>query len=336
MLKVEEHDVPVPKEGEVLIKVKACSVSWWDVAFRTKLIKPIPGRADIELPQQLGREGSGEVVGIGQNVDKFSVGDRVITMTNPACGACPFCQRGFDNLCIRTSLPAHTSFGNYAQYVTRKQEEVLAAPDNLGFETLGCILWSYGTVQYMIDGRANLQPGETVLITGASGGMGTAAIQLCKVAGAGKIIALSSATAKYRTLLESGADVVLNYKDEDIIKRVRGQTTMKMGVDVVLDCVGGPMASLGMNCIKMSGRLVLAASMGGEKMELSIIDAFVKNVSILGSRACRKKDQEYVLQLAAEGKIKPLISHTLPLSEVVKANHMLEAGDHTGKIVLIP
>ena len=334
VLKVETHPVPTPTDNQVLIRVKASSVSWWDYAYRNKLFTSVPGRSGYKLPHQLGRESSGDVVAVGKAVTKFVPGARVVTMTCPACGHCHFCQQGLDNLCISIELPAHDTFGGYAEYIVRDQNAVFAAPDNLTYDQLACILWSYSTLQHMIEGRAKLRAGESVLVTGASGGMGTAALQLAKMAGASQIIALSSAADKYDTLREAGATVVLNYKDEDVAAKIRSHTKGHLGVDVVLDCVGGPMANLGIDVAKMGGRVVLAAIMGGNTIELSVLKVFVKNISIMGARAARRQDQELVLRLAAEGKIEPIISHRFHLTEVVAANELLESGKYTGKIIL--
>lgn len=335
VLKIETHPVPVPAANEVLIRVRAASVSWWDVAYRRDRIKPIPGRESLPMPQQLGREAAGDVVALGAAIHQFKVGDRVVMLVNPACGGCYFCIRRQDNLCIRTSLPAHTAFGGYAEYVTRPENGVVKAPEGLSYQKLACVLWSYSTVFHMMNSRANLHAGESVLITGASGGMGTAAIQLAKMAGASPIIALSSNASKWDSLLETGADVVLNYKDHDIGAQIRAHSVDGRGVDVVLDNVGGAMAQLGISAARMGGRVVLAATMGGDKIELNVLQLFVKNLTLLGARASTRLDQETMLQLAARGIIDPIISHTFQLSEIVDANRMLEAGEHTGKIVLL-
>lgn len=334
VLKVETHPVPMPGARQVLIRVKASSVSWWDYAYRNKLFTQIQGRGALPMPQQLGREASGDIVCVGKAAYKFKPGTKVVTMTCPACGQCEFCQQGFDNLCIATELPAHGSYGGYAEYIVRDEDAVYDAPEHLTYDQLACVLWSYGTVQHMISGRAKLRVGESVLITGASGGLGTAAIQLAKLAGASEIIALSSATDKYESLRQAGATAVLNYKDADIAQQIRAQTKGNMGVDVVLDNVGGAMAELGIEAVKMGGRIVLAAIMGGNTMELNVLKVFVKNISIMGARAARRQDQKLVLRLAAEGKIMPIISHRFHLSEVVAASKLLESGKFTGKIVL--
>jgi 2-desacetyl-2-hydroxyethyl bacteriochlorophyllide A dehydrogenase len=337
VLKVERHPIPTPGPNELLVRVQAASVSWWDTAYRTGLIKPIPGRESFPMPQQLGREAAGDVVVVGSSVQQFKVGDKVVMLVNPACGSCFYCLRSLDNLCIRTSLPAHTAFGGYAEYIVRPENGVVKAPDSdgLNYEKLACVLWSYGTVFHMMNGRAELRPGESVLITGASGGMGTAAIQLSKFAGARPIIALSSNTWKSKSLLAAGADVVLNYKDIDIRQQILAHTNSGFGVDVVLDSVGGPMAQLGIDAARMGGRVVLAATMGGSTIELDLRQIFVKNLTLLGARASTRRDQETVLQLAAGGIINPIISHTFLLEEVVEATKLLESGQHVGKIVLV-
>ena len=334
VMKIETHPVPKPADNEILMKVRASSVTWWDLAYRTGMVKPVPGRGALPMPQQLGREAAGDVVAIGRNVGLFAVGDRVVMMVHPACGQCWFCIRGLDNLCVRTELPAHQRFGGYAEYITVPEHGVMKAPDTMSYEKLACIFWSYATVYHMMHRRAKLRAGESVLITGASGGMGTAAIQLAKLAGAHPILALSSSSHKRSDLLKLGADAVMNYKDEDIEAQIRKHTADRMGVDVVLDHVGGPMATLGINAVRMSGRVVCAAVMGGVSIPLDLSQLFVKNINVIGSRASTRLDQQTILRLAAEGKIDPLISHTFDVGDVVESQRLLESGGHTGKIVL--
>ncbi|GAA2625511.1 alcohol dehydrogenase catalytic domain-containing protein [Actinomadura fulvescens] len=335
VLKVERVPVPAPAVGEVLVRVRATSVNWWDAGYRKGIVQPRPGVPALPLPFQLGREAAGEVAAIGDNVEHFAVGDRVVVMTCPACGRCASCRRGDDNLCQDTELPGHQRFGGYAEYVTAPQHGLLQAPDGVDFETLACVLWSYGTVLHMVNARARVQPGDIVLVTGASGGMGTAALQLSKLAGARQIIALTGSPGKRDALLAAGADIALNYKDTDILDKIRTHTG-GAGVDVVLDNVGGPMVALAIKAARLGGRIVLAAVMGGRTAEIHIGEIFAKHLDILGTRASTRREQELVLQFAAGRKIAPVIGARYPLTEAEAAHRALDAGEHIGKIVLVP
>ena len=336
VLKVEQVPIPEPGPREVLVHVRAASVTWWDSAYRRGLAQGPPGRGALPLPFQLGREAAGEVAAVGPAVKNFAVGDRVVVMTCPACGQCAYCLLGADNLCIDTVLPGHQRAGGYAQYVTAPENGVLAAPDNVEYEKLACVLWSYATVLHMVDARAKVRAGESVVVTAASSGMGTAGLQLARLAGASPIIALTGSPSKMAALLDAGADVALDYHDPAIGDAIRA-LTRGLGADVVLDNVGGPaMVTLAVDAVRFGGRIVLASVMGGRTTELSISDTFRKQLDILGTRASTRQEQVTVLELAAAGKIDPRISARFPLTEVREAHELIDSGEHVGKIVLLP
>jgi len=257
-------EVPVPEiePDEVLVRVRGTSVTRWDLRYRQGLLTPPPGRAALPLPFQLGRDTAGEVQAVGAEVRRFKTGDRVVAMTCPACGGCEYCKRGLDNLCTDIALPGHQRFGAYAQYVCRKETELLHAPDSLSFEKLACLLWSYSTVWHMAIERGRLRPGQDVLVTAASGGMGTAAIQIAKLAGAARIVALTGSANKVAPLQKLGASHVLNYREENVPARI-AEITNGLGVDLALENVGGEMLPLCMQCLRMDGTLVSAGQHGG-------------------------------------------------------------------------
>ncbi|MFI6816038.1 zinc-binding alcohol dehydrogenase family protein [Nonomuraea sp. NPDC050328] len=334
VLSVEQVPVPEPGPGEVLIRVRATSVNWFDAGYRKGIIRPRPGTPQLLMPFQLGREASGEVAAVGPGVTAFAEGDRVVVMTCPACGRCAACLRGEDNLCLDTQLPGHQKFGGYAEYVVAPAHGVLHAPSHVDFDILACSLWSYGTVLHMVNARARVQPGDSVLVTGASGGMGTASLQLARLAGAGPIIGLTGSEDKYDAVLAAGADLVLNYRDPAVAEQIH--ELVPGGVDVVLDNVGGPMVPLAVKAARMGGRIVLAAVMGGRTAELEIGEIFRKHLDILGTRAATRREQQMCLRFVAEGKITPVVAARFPLSEAVKAHEALDAGRFVGKIVLLP
>jgi len=337
VLSVEQHPVPTPLANEVLIQVRASSVTGWDSLYRRGLLTAPPGRASLPMPQQLGREAAGVIVSVGDKITHFSPGQRVVVMVSLACGQCAYCRRAEDNQCPHVALPAHQRFGGYAEYIVVPEEGLLHAPDNMDFDKLACLLWSYGTAFHMINDKAKVRPGESVLVSGASGGMGTACLQLVKLAGAHPIIALTGSPAKADMLMSNGADVVLDYRDADVVKNIRSHTPEGMGVDVVLDNVGGTEdMKLVMEATRTGGRLSLVSFLAGRKIELDLFTLLIRELSLLGNRGSTRRCQEIVVELAKAGKLDPIVSARFPLTEIVKATQMLEDSKHTGKIVVIP
>ena len=330
-------EVPVPEIGsdEVLMRVRATSVTRWDLRYRQGLLTPPPGRAPLPLPFQLGRDAAGEVAAVGGAVKRFKPGDRVGAMTCPACGRCEYCLRGLDNLCIDIALPGHQRFGGYAQYVCRKESELLEAPGTVSYEKLACVLWSYSTVWHMAIARGRLRPGQDVLITAASGGMGTAAIQISRLGGAGRIVALTGAEGKVAPLRTLGATHVLNYRNEDIPARIM-EITGGLGVDLVLENVGGEMLPLCMQCLRMDGTMVSAGQHGGRHCSVDVELLYRRHLNLLGTRGATRHEQALVLALAGQGSLDPVISHCLPLAEAAEAHRILERQEQLGKIVLLP
>ena len=335
-------DVPLPEVGEcdVLIKVRATSVNKFDVWYRCGFLAKfqLPGREPFPMPFQLGRDVAGEVAAVGAKVTQFKKGDRVVGMVHPACGQCEPCQRGLDNLCINTKLPGHTAFGGYAEYVSRQETEVMLAPEGVSWEKLGCCVWSYSTSWNIVSRRGDLRPGQSVLITGGSGGMGTAAIQLCRLVGASKIIATSGSPTKGERLQQIGVDHVVNYHDADAADQVKSLTNGS-GVDLVIDFIGGEMFLLGMNCLRLAGNICLVAGLEATTpLPLNVMASALigKRIDIRGIRASKRIDNRIVLQFLGEGKIDPVIDRVMPLSEAAKAHEILEKQEHIGKIVLVP
>lgn len=335
VLEYMETPRPQPGPGDVLVKVRATSVNSWDIFYREGRVRALPGRAAFELPFQLGREVAGTVAETGVRVTRYSVGDRVVRMTCPACGHCAPCIRGDDNLCTDIGIPGHQVFGGYADYVVAPEHELLAAPEKPSYEELACTLWSYGTVWRMMHVSSGFRAGDDVLVTAASSGMGTACIQLARHLGAARVIALTGSANKESTLRKLGADHVLNYKTDEVANQVRALTAGS-GVDFVLDNVGGEMFTLGMSCLREGGTVVTASSAAGKRVELDLSTLYRRNLTLVGSRASTRRDQQLVLKLAAAGVIQPVISQVFPLAEAEEAHRVLERAQHVGKLVLCP
>jgi putative oxidoreductase len=335
-------DVPVPDAGpdEVLIRVHATAVNTWDLRYRAGELPPVhPGRPAWPLPFQLGRDAAGEVVSVGANVARWRPGDRVAQLPHPACGVCDLCLHGLDNLCVDTAYPGHQVFGGYAEYIVRHQDTVLAIPDAVDYQRAAATLWTYTTPLNCMR-RAPVGLGDTVLITGASGGMATACAQLSRLSGA-NVIGTTTKPDRTEQLAKLGYDHVLHSADPDLPKQVR-ELTHGRGVDAVWDCVGGnDFLQLSVSCVRLGGTVVVMAAPAEKgalwkKLELNVSTFISLQVRIVGVRAATRRDQHRCMELLAAGKINPVIDRTFPLASAAEAHAYLAAHRQIGKVVLLP
>src|SRR6202451_3254717 len=191
----------------MLVKNSAKSVSRWDVKYRAGDLAryQLPGRAPFPLPQQLGREAAGEVVAVGSAVKRFRPGDRVIGVTHPEDPDSAETARGLGNLSRNLAIPGHQAFGSYAQYLVREERMWLPLPDGVDYEQAGVTLWPFSSSHRVVHDRLRVRLGDTVLVAGASGGMGQASMQLCKLAGA-RVIATTRNATKETARCDLGGD----------------------------------------------------------------------------------------------------------------------------------
>lgn len=178
-------EAPIPEVGpdDILMRVHATAVNSWDLRYRAgNLPQPLPGRPSWPLPFQLGRDAAGEIVATGENVTRWHPGGRAVQLPHPPCRNCALCVRGLENLCVDTACPGHQVFGGDAQYVVRRQDAILPIPDGVDFETAAATMWTY-TTPLNCARQVPVGPGDTVVITGASGemthGLGADAVWDC-------------------------------------------------------------------------------------------------------------------------------------------------------------
>jgi len=335
VLQYIEVDTPRPGPGEVTVKIRGATVSGFDLLFRSGKLKQFPGRPPFALPFQLGREGAGEVVATGDGVTAWSAGDRVVVMPSPACGQCVSCRSGDEALCFGATQPGQSRFGTQAEYLTVKTSELLRAPDGVAFEILAAAVHSFVTVWHGAVTRGGLAPGQDVLITGAGGGLGTAAIVLAKYAGARQVIAVTGDRHKVARLRELGASAVIDWRQQDV-PAVARELTSGRGVDLVVDHVGGELFLLGLQAVRLGGTVVAAAEISGTVVRLDLAQLVGKHVTIHGTRSSSRHEQELVLSLVGSGALRPVVSDVMPLSAAADAHRKLERQQHVGKIVLVP
>lgn len=308
-LTVEERPEPQPGPGELSITVAAAGVNFADTLMVRGRYQERP-----ELPFTPGLELAGEVRALGAGVTGFAPGDRVM---------------------------AAVDGGAFAEVALARTQDVFPIPDAMDFEAAAGFPITYGTAHGALVWRAALQPGETLLVHGAAGGAGLAAVEVGKALGA-EVIATAGGPAKLEIAAAHGADHLIDYKAEDIRERVKALTEGR-GADVVFDPVGGAVFDASLRAVTWGGRLLVIGFAAGKVPEIPANILLVKNLSVLGLYwgAYRSKAPELLreqfAELAAwcaEGKLRPLVSHSLPLEEAPAALDLLLTRKATGKVLL--
>ena len=300
-----------PAAGEVVVRVRAAGVNFPDALIVQNLyqFKPTP-------PFSPGGETAGEVLAIGEGVKRVKVGDRVIALT---------------------------IWGGFAEQVLAKQEQVIPMPEGLSFEVAGSLLLTYGTCLHALRDRAQLQPGQTVLVLGAAGGIGIATIELAKAMGA-RVIAAASTAEKLATCRAQGADEVINYREQNLRDEVK-RLTGGRGVDVVMDPVGGDYAEQALRSMAWRGRYLVVGFTDGQIPRLPLNLVLLKGCAIVGvfwgdfiqrEPQAAQVDLRDLIQMLAKGQIKPLISGRYSLQEAPQAILELSQRRAQGKLIVLP
>ena len=334
-----EYDLPAVGDHDVLVKNLVSSVSGWDVKYRGGGLArfSLPGRAAFPLPQQLGREAAGEVVAVGRAVSRFKAGDRVVGVTHPEEPDSLETARGVGNLSRNLAIPGHQAAGGYARYLVRHERMWLPVPDGVDLEQAGVALWAFSTSHRIVRDRLGVRPGDDVLVTGASGGMGQATAQLAKIAGA-RVIVTTRHDSKTALLRELGADAVVVTVDPDRARAEVMALTGGQGVDHVVDYTGSrELLLLACDILRLGGRIVVTTEQGDGPVPFTAADFMRLELTLLGIRGARTIDMVTVLKLLGEGRIATRIAARFPLAQAGEAHRMMEtSGDLVGRIVLQP
>lgn len=323
VLQYGEFPDPKPQAGEALVRVKACGVNHLDIWSRDRY------RKTTTLPHIPGSDVAGVVEEI-RGDSSFHVGDEVVI--NPAipCGQCPRCKKG--EACEQIKTFGSATQGGYAEFVTVLITQLYQKPKNLSFIEAAAFPVTFLTTWHMLVGRAVLQKGETVFVWGASGSLGSAAVQIAKHLGA-RIIAAARSEDVAQKIADVGADNVVVYTKNNVVEEVKRLTNGR-GVDVVFESVGEKTWQSSIAMLHPYGRLVIAGTTSGASAEIDLSDLYVRQLSIFGSRSGTKEEFEKVLMLVDQGKLKPAIDKVFTLPEAASAQERMEKGEHVGKIVL--
>jgi len=307
----ETRAVPTPGAGEILIKVAAAGVNRPDVAQRAGVYPPPPGASDLP-----GLEVAGEVVATGTGTGKHKIGDKVMSLV---------------------------AGGGYAQYCIAQDAQAIAVPAALSMNEAGATPETLMTVWHNVFERGGLKPGETLLVHGGSSGIGTMAIQLAKALGS-KVIVTVGSKEKADACLKLGAFCAINYKTQDFVAEVKAATD-GVGVNVILDMVGGDYIDRNYEAAAIDGRIVQIATLGGAKATVNIVKLQVKRLHHTGSTLRPRSNADKAAMVAAiearvmplfrDGRVKPVMDSTFPLEKAADAHRRIETSEHIGKIVLV-
>lgn len=329
-LETAEAPVPVPRAGEVLVEVRAAALNNTDLWTREGAYGR-PGeptalsgwRGPIDFPRIQGADAAGRIAAVGPGVDEGLAGRRVVV--DPAI------YDGDGPDANPVGLMGSERDGGYAEYVTAPAErahDVTESP--LTDDQLAALPTAYGTALGMVE-RARLRHGQTVLVSGASGGVGIAAVQIARAYGA-RVVAVSSGS-KIGPVREAGAHEVVD-RARDVAEQVRAAAPE--GIDVALDVVAGDLVSEGLPLLREGGRWVVAGALGGYGVAFDVRRLYLHNAQLIGSAMHTPEHFALLMDLARRAEIRPVIAAAFPLDRAAAAQEALARREHVGKIVLHP
>ena len=309
VMRLEDVETPAPAQGEILIKVAAAGVNYADLAQRQGAYL-----TRTRTPMTMGFEVAGTIAAHGPGVSAPPVGTRVIAFVE----------------------------GGYAEYAVASASTIIPIPENLDFTHAAAFAVQGLTAYQTLRESGRLQPGESVLVQAAAGGVGTLAVQLARLMGAGTVIGTASNAQKLDLVLRLGADAAINYTQNDWVEQVK-KASGGRGVDVVLEVVGGPIAEQCLQCLAPFGRMVVIGAASGQLVQFSGIQLMYKNLSVVGywltawlSRPDRIAAATIeLMQYLATGTLQIVVGQTYPLAEAAEAHRAIAERKTTGKVVLL-
>jgi len=320
---------PEPARDEVLVDVKAGALNHLDLWTR----RGLPG-LELELPHIPGSDGAGVVEAVGADVTRFAPGDRVALAAGVSCGDCEFCRAGEPTECVSFGIIGEHSRGVHSELAAVPEANLVPVPAGVDWPVAAAAPLVFGTAWRMLVTRAAVRPGETVLVLGASGGVGQAAVQIAAHAGA-TVIATGSSEAKLAHASDLGAAHGIDYEAVDLVDAVRDLTDGR-GVDVVVDHVGQATWEASLASLAKGGRLVTCGATTGPTGETDIRRLFWNQLTVYGSTMATPGELDDVLALVWDGTFEPAIRAVLPMSETVRAHELLEDREGFGKVVVVP
>jgi NADPH:quinone reductase-like Zn-dependent oxidoreductase len=325
VLKYEDVPTPQLRKDQVLVRVRACALNHLDLWIR----KGLPG---IKLPHINGSDVAGEIAEVGEYINDLRAGQRVLLAPMTFCGHCAACIRGEQNFCPQFSVLGYATDGGNAEFIAVPRVNVIPIPDALSFEEAAAVPLVFLTAWHMLVGRCQIRPADTVLVLGAGSGVGSAAIQICKLFNA-TVITTAGDDAKLAKGKELGADYLINHHSQKISEEVK-KITSKRGVDIVFEHVGSATWQESMKSVRAGGKLVTCGATTGNDAAFDIRFLFSRQLSFLGSYMGNMGELHEVLRHIFSGKLRPVVDRPFPLAQARAAHEHLEKSAQFGKVVL--
>ncbi len=327
VLQLDEMPDPQPGPGQVRVRVRAAGVNWFDTEVRGGLIPQLP------LPHVPGIDGAGIIDATGPGIDASRNGESVLIWPFLVCGECPSCLAGREQMCERMVHVGVGTHGTYAESICIPSTNAIPFQD-MSFEEAACVPIAFPTAWNILLNRGHLYPGSTLLVVGASGSVGTAAIQVGRLAGA-RVFAATSRTEFTAELKHFGAEDVFDYRTEDVWQRARDANGGR-GLDFVLDN-GGSTVARSLDSLAHNGVVLIVGGVASERLaDLNLRSMWFGHRSLIASGNGTRADLRTILGEIKRGTLKPVLARTFPLSQAADAHRTLQAGQRLGKVVLIP
>jgi len=325
VLKYEDVADPELRKDHLLIRVRACALNHLDLFVR----KGLPG---VKLPHILGSDIAGEVAEVGEYVTDVKAGTRVLLSPMLFCNHCELCTTGQHNFCKEFAVLGNNAEGGDCELIAVPRANVIAIPDAMDFVDAASVPLVFLTAWHMLVGKAKLRAGDTALVLGAGSGVGSAAIQICKMLGA-TVITTAGDDRKLEKARELGADYTIDHYKQKISDEVK-RITNRRGVDIVFEHVGIATWPESIKSLKYGGALVSCGATTGYEAKLDLRVLFARQLSFFGTYMGGQGELLEVLRHVFAGKLKPVVDRTFPLAETRAAHQYLEHSEQFGKVVL--
>ena len=328
VLRVEDYPAPSqPQDDQVLIRIRAGGVCFHDL-----LVRDGTYRDRVQLPLVPGHEMAGDVIAVGAAVTRIKPGDQVASTNRETCGHCDLCRTGREGMCPNQRFFGHNGPGAYAEYAVVRENALSLVPRSIPPEIACTLSCAIGTELQGIRDVARTQAGDTLLVTGAGGGLGIHGVQVGKLCGA-YVVGLTTTPAKERAIRAAGADeVVLVTRGERFDQKLRA--VAPGGFDVICDNVGEPVFNSCFRMLAVGGRYVFIGQLNDRSISFNPAWLLLRGTALLGSNSSTRRQLDEIVKMVDRGVLKPVIDRKMPLEQAADAHRRVMAAEATGRVVL--